>query len=136
MKKRPPIGLIGEMSFVVAEEHVIDFASGGMPAVFSTPKMIGLLEQTARESLSPFLENSERTVGIEIDIKHLAPTPIGARVSLRTRVISSEGTYVNFSLEARDQKELLSKGVHTRAVIQIDKFARRVDEKRKQFRPQ
>jgi fluoroacetyl-CoA thioesterase len=130
MKSRPPNGLAGEMTFVVGAEHAIDFASGGMPAVFSTPKMIGLLERTARESLMPYLENSEQTVGVEIDIKHLAPTPIGARVTLSTRVISSEGNFVSFTVEARDEHEIVSKGIHKRAVIQVDSFARRVEKKR------
>ncbi len=130
MKTRPPTGLAGEMTFVVGAEHVIDFTSGGMPAVFSTPKMIGLLERTARESLMPYLENTERSVGVEIDIKHLAPTPIGARVTLSTRVISSEGAFVSFTVEARDEQEIVSRGIHKRAVIQVDSFARRVEKKR------
>jgi predicted thioesterase len=133
MKLRPPNGLPGEMTFVVDAEHVIDFTSGGMPAVFSTPKMIGLLERTARESLTPYLESSERSVGVEIDIKHLAPTPVGARVTLSTRVISSEGAYVIFSVEARDEKEVLSKGLHKRAVIRVESFALRLEKKRSEL---
>jgi len=136
MKKRPPNGLTGEMNLVVGKEHVIDFASGGMPAVFSTPIMIGLIERTARESLVPYLENTERSVGVEIDIKHLAPTPVGATVTLSTRVIGSERAFVNFVVEARDAKEILSRGVHKRAVIEIDSFARRVEAKRREFEAQ
>ena len=136
MKRRPPIGLSGEMRFVVTPEHAIDFTSGGMPAVFSTPKMIGLLERTARESLAPYLENSERSVGVEIDIKHSAPTPVGAVVTLSTRVISSEGSFVCFSLEARDSREVLSKGVHKRAVIDVNSFARRVERKKRELEDQ
>lgn len=131
MKKRPPIGLLGEMQFIVGEEHVIDFASGGMPAVFSTPKLIGLLERTARVSLYPYLENNERSVGVEIDIRHFAPTPLGSAVTLKTRVISSEGRLINFAVEAHDEVELLSKGVHQRAIIHVESFARRVKRKEK-----
>ncbi len=130
MKQRPPNGLVGQTTFVVGPEHVIDFALDGMPAVFSTPKMIGLLERTARESLMPYLEHSERTVGVEIDVRHLAPAPVGARVTLTTRVISSDGIYLNFLIEARDEVELLARGVHKRAVIRVDVFARRVEKKR------
>lgn len=114
---------------MVAAEHVIDFAADGMPAVFSTPKMIALLERTARESVAPFLEHGERTVGVELDIKHLAPTPLGASVTLTTRVIGGEGIHVTFAVEARDEHELLAKGVHKRAVIQVESFARRVRNK-------
>jgi predicted thioesterase len=68
---------------VVEQKHVIDFATDGMPAVLSTPNLIGLLERTAREALSPLLEANERTVGMEIEVRHLAPTPLGAKVTCR-----------------------------------------------------
>lgn len=131
MKRRPPIGHLGEHQFTVMEEHCIDFADAGMPAVFSTPKLIGLLERTARFSVAPFLENHERTVGVEIDLKHLAPTPLGSKVTLTTRVIGSEGSYLTFAVEARDERELISKGVHKRAVIEVESFTRRVARKSK-----
>ncbi len=130
MKRRPPIGHVGEHQFTVTEEHCIDFADAGMPAVFSTPKLIGLLERTARFSVASFLENHERTVGVEIDLKHLAPTPAGANVTLTTRVIGGDGYYITFAVEARDDRELIAKGVHRRAVIGVESFNRRVDRKR------
>jgi fluoroacetyl-CoA thioesterase len=129
MKRRPPIGHLGEHQFTVTAEHCIDFADAGMPAVFSTPKLIGLLERTARFSVAPFLENHERTVGVEIDLKHLAPTPLGAKVTLSTRVIGIEGSYLTFAVEARDESELISKGIHKRAVIEVESFTRRVARK-------
>jgi predicted thioesterase len=129
MKQRPPIGHTGELSLTVADEHCIDFAEAGMPAVFSTPKLIGLIERTARRSLEPFLETNERTVGVEIDLKHLAPAPLGARVSLFTRVIGCQGRQVTFAVEARDEHELLAKGVHQRAVIDVNAFTLRVRRK-------
>src|SRR5689334_11552544 len=67
MKARPHPGLTGELQFVVETKHAIDFAEGGMPAVLSTPNLIGLLERTARMALAPLLEANERTVGIEIE---------------------------------------------------------------------
>jgi predicted thioesterase len=77
MKSRPRIGTVGEFKFLVAQEHVIDFASGGMPAVLSTPRLVALVERTARESMYPYLDDNERTVGAEVEIRHLAPTPLG-----------------------------------------------------------
>src|ERR1041385_2107674 len=95
MKSRPKIGTAGEFKFVASQEHAIDFASGGMPAVLSTPKLIGLIERTARESLYPFLDENERTVGVELEIRHLAPTPLGMHVTIATRVIHVEGKLVD-----------------------------------------
>src|SRR5437870_2248607 len=126
MKSRPPTGTLGEHRFVVSAEHVIDFATEGMPAVLSTPRLIGLIERTARESLYPFLDPDERSVGIEIELRHLAPTPLGATVSCITRVIQAEGSQINFQVEARDQHEIIARGLHKRAVVRVGSFARRV----------
>ena len=129
MKSRPPIGLTGELQFVVEQKHVIDFATGWMPAVLSTPNLIGLLERTAREALAPLLEPDERTVGMEVELRHLAPTPLGNRVNCTARVIRIEKTEVTFQVEARDEQELIARGVHKRAVVNVESFARRVQRK-------
>jgi len=129
MKSRPRIGTAGELKFVVEEKHVIDFANDGMPAVLSTPNLIGLLERTAREALQPFLEPNERTVGVEIDIRHLAPTPLGQTVTCTARVIQAEDSSVTLQIEARDEHEMIARGVHKRAVVRVESFARRVARK-------
>ena len=129
MKSRPKIGTTGEFKFVVAQEHAIDFTTGGMPAVLSTPKLIGLIERTARESLCPFLDENERTVGMEIEIRHLAPTPLGKNVTIITRVIGGDGKLWDFQFEVRDEHELVARGLHKRAVITAESFARRVAKK-------
>ena len=129
MKSRPKVGTTGELKFTVAQEHVIDFASDGMPAVLSTPRLIGLIERTAREALQPFLESTERTVGMEIEIRHLAPTPLGANVTCLARVVSTEGSTVTFHVEARDEHETIARGTHKRAIIRVESFAKRVARK-------
>lgn len=129
MKARPKIGTTGEFKFVVAPEHVIDFTTGGMPAVLSTPKLIGLIERTARESLYPFLDENERTVGAEIEIRHLAPTPPGQQVVITTRIIGGEGQLWDFQFEVRDEHEIIARGLHKRAVINVGAFAKRVARK-------
>ena len=126
MKSRPPTGTLGEHRFVVGAEHVIDFATDGMPAVLSTPRLIGLIERTARESLYPFLDPDERTVGLEIELRHFAPTPLGAPVTCTTRVIQAAGTQITFQVEARDAHELVARGLHKRAVIRVGSFSKRV----------
>src|SRR5258706_998935 len=129
MKSRPPVGTEGELTFVVGQEHAIDFARDGMPAVLATPRLIGLLERTAREALSPFLEATERSVGIEIDLRHLAPTPLGQKVTCTARVIMSDGSQITFHVEARDEQEIIARGLHKRGVIRVDSFARRLARK-------
>ena len=131
MKSQPKIGTTGKFTFVVAPEHVITFATDGMPAVLSTPNLIGLIERTARESLHPFLDADERTVGSEIELRHLAPSPLGARVTITVRVIHTEGRQIGFQVEARDEHELIARGLHTRGVIRTGSFTKRVHGKTK-----
>ena len=114
---------------MVEQKHVIDFATDGMPSVLSTPSLIGLLERTARETMQPFLDPNERTVGIDIDLRHLAPTPMGATVTCSARIIRVDGKQVAFQIEARDAHEVVARGIHTRAVVHIESFARRVARK-------
>lgn len=126
MKSAPKIGTVGELQFIVEQKHAIDFATDGMPAVLSTPNLIGLLERTARKALEPFLEPDERSVGMEIELRHFAPTPLGREVICTARVIHVEGTKIAFQIEAREQGELIARGLHKRAVIRVQRFAAQV----------
>ena len=129
MTSAPKIGTTAELQFVVEPEHAIDFATDGMPAVLSTPKLIGLLERTARQSLQPFLEPDERSVGIEIELRHLAPTPLGQEVTCSARVIHVDGNKIGFQIEARDQHELIARGLHKRAIIRVQAFAGQIQKR-------
>ena len=129
MRAAPKVGTAGELQFTVESQNVIDFATDGMPAVLSTPQLIGWLERTVRHTLAPFLDADERSVGSEVEVRHLAPTPLGARVTCIARVIWSEGRQIGFQLEARDAEELIARGLHKRAVIRIGSFAKRVAAK-------
>jgi len=111
--------------------HAIEFVGDGMPAVVSTPNIIQFLERTARHTLTPHLEADERSVGLEIDIKHLAPTPVGQTIHCTARIIAVEGTKIQFQIEARDDREVIVRGLHKRAIIRTDSFSKRVQEKSK-----
>ena len=129
MKSRPRIGETGELAIPTDMKHVVEFAGDGMPAVVSTPNIIQFLERTARQALAPHLDADERSVGIEIDIRHLAPTPIGQTIHCTARVIAVEGTKIQFQIEARDAREVIVRGLHKRAVIRLESFNRRLREK-------
>jgi predicted thioesterase len=129
MKSRPPIGSVGELDIPTDMKHAVEFAGDGMPAVVSTPHIVGFLERTARETIAACLEADERSVGIELDIRHLAPTPVGQTIHCTARVISVEGSKVQFQIEARDAHEVIVRGLHKRAVIRTESFTRRVKEK-------
>ncbi|MGB9602317.1 MAG: thioesterase family protein [Limisphaerales bacterium] len=129
MKEQPKIGLTGKVEFVVGEDNVIKFDPDKMPRVLSTPSLVGFLEQAAREALEPILEPDESSVGMEIEIQHLAPTPPGDKVVCTAKVIYVDGNIISFHIEASDQTELIARGTHKRAIIKVDRFKRRVEKK-------
>jgi predicted thioesterase len=131
MKTNPKVGTVGEVTFITESKHAIDFADGTMPAVLSTPWLIWFLEHAAREAMLPLLEPGESTVGVQVDVQHLAATPLGERVTCRARVIHSEGTLISFQLEAHDEHERIARGVHKLRVIQVARFAERVKRKQR-----
>jgi fluoroacetyl-CoA thioesterase len=132
MKSLPKSGTLGEVRFVVEPHHAIDFADGAMPAVLSTPWLIWFLEHAAREAVLPLLEPGESTVGTEIQVRHLAPTPVGQTVTCRARVLFAEKSDVSFQLEAHDERERIARGSHRLSVIRVDRFAQRVARKEQQ----
>lgn len=126
MKGSPKTGTTGERQFVVERGHAIDFADGAMPAVLSTPWLIWFLEHAARDAVLPFLGSGESTVGTYLEVRHLAPTPVGATVICRARVVQAEGAFVSFQLEAHDEHEVIGRGFHKLRVINVDRFAQKV----------
>ena len=131
MKSRPRPGQDAKIRFVVEAKHIIDFAEEGMPAVLATPWLIWFMEHTAREAMLPHLEPTESTVGILVDIEHLAPTPLGQAVNCRAQVLRSEGSQFLFKLEAFDDQEKIANGLHKLNVIDKARFAGRVARKTK-----
>ena len=129
MKDAPKVGTTGEQTFVVEPLHTIYFAQGGMPAVLCTPWLIWFLEHAARAVVLPLLEPGESTVGTEVQVRHLAPTPVGQAVTCQARVLFAERSEVSFQLEAHDEHERIARGSHRLRVIRVDRFAHRVAEK-------
>jgi fluoroacetyl-CoA thioesterase len=131
MKSLPKVGTLGQERFVVELRHAIDFAQGGMPAVLCTPWLIWFLEHAARAAILPLLETGESSVGSEIQVFHLAPTPVGQTVTCSARVLFAERNEVSFHLEAHDERERIARGSHRLRVIRVDRFAKRVAQKTK-----
>lgn len=129
MKGHPKVGVSGVQKFVVEAKHAIDFADGGMPPVLCTPWLIWFLEHAARDAVLPWLEAGESTVGLEIEVRHVAPTPLGQTVTCTARVIHVEGARITFQVGARDETELIAWGVHRLQVIRVAGFAQRVQQK-------
>jgi fluoroacetyl-CoA thioesterase len=103
--------------------------------VFSTPAMISEMEETCRLLLKEqFIPNAEwDSVGTVVNIKHLAATPVGTEVLLKSKVISVNGRRVMFDVEAFDKIEKIGQGQHERFIINVLKFKNKFDEKIKQL---
>jgi fluoroacetyl-CoA thioesterase len=95
----------------------------GMPDVFATAKMIGLMEWACVNQLQPFYETGECSLGIAVDVTHTAPTPPGMTVTVETEVTGIEGRFVSFRVAAHDGVETVGAGTHRRAVVLTERFA-------------
>jgi fluoroacetyl-CoA thioesterase len=131
MKESVKPGTVGEESFVVGKEHLIDFVHDGMPEILCTPSLVWFLEHAARNAVLPVLEQGESTVGVVVNVQHLAATPLGEKVACRARVISVDGTQVSFQLEAHDEHEQIARGTHKLRVIQASRLAKKVAAKKR-----
>jgi enoyl-CoA hydratase/carnithine racemase/predicted thioesterase len=123
------VGHSAELHWEVDPSRAIALG-GGRVAVFSTPAMVGLMEYAARAGLEPFLEPSEESVGMEISVRHVAATPLGAAVHGVVTVTRIEGRVIDFNVTAYDASETIGQGTHRRAVIDVEKFAKRLGEQK------
>lgn len=126
-----PLGTSGEYLMLVTPEVAFDFLGGEETRVLSTPHLVALLEMTARNSIQPLLDAGEGSVGTEVNIRHLAATPVGLSVTFRTRVTAAEGRRVRFAVEAFDETGKIAEGDHERFVVTVERFAQRLAEKQR-----
>jgi predicted thioesterase len=97
--------------------------------VLATPVMINLIEAAALEAIERLLPAGHQSLGTLLNVRHIAATPVGMRVSARAEVLAVEGRTVRFRVEARDEKELIGDGTHERVVVNVAKFDARVQKK-------
>ena len=92
--------------------------------IFSTPAMIGLMEYTCVLLVAPYLDENEQTVGIHVDVRHMAPTKIGLSVTVTAELLEVKNSKLRFALSAvNDQGVKIGEGTHRRALINTNSFA-------------
>jgi fluoroacetyl-CoA thioesterase len=122
-------GLCGEASLRVASEHTaMNLGSGGVH-VLATPQLVLLMERAAVAAVDHLLPEGNRTVGAQLDIRHLAPTPVGFEVTARAELFEVDGRWLNFRLQVHDGTEVVGDGTHKRYVIDMQRFGEGVTEK-------
>jgi fluoroacetyl-CoA thioesterase len=124
-----PVGTTHESTILVTDENAVSFLGVEGARVLGTPYMIGYLEMTARDSVKPFLDEGYDTVGARVDVRHLAATPMGMQVTFRSEVTGVQDRRLFFKVEAFDQKEKIGEGTHERAIINVARFAARLQSK-------
>jgi fluoroacetyl-CoA thioesterase len=129
-QKTVHIGLTREETFTVEEQHAAAHVGSGGSRVLATPWMIAFMERVSYRLLAEHLGEGESSVGVLVNIRHLAPTPVGASVRVKAEVERLENSQVTFTVDAWDQAEKIGAGSHQRAVIDEDRFLRRVAAKR------
>jgi predicted thioesterase len=122
-------GLVGTADLVVAPEHTAPFVGSGRIAVLATPVMINLIEAAALTAVEHLLPAGHQSLGIHLDVRHIAATPVGLRVTATAEVIKVEGRTITFRVEARDEREPIGGGTHQRVVVSVARFDERVQRK-------
>jgi fluoroacetyl-CoA thioesterase len=102
-----------------------------LPQVLATPVMVLMMENAALNAIRPYLEPGESAVGTEINVRHLAATPVGHTARADAEVIKVEGKHIEFKVSARDELEEIGSGTHQRTVINLRSFNERLAGKSK-----
>lgn len=129
MKPEFQVGLSHEIVEETNSSHAAPQLAASGKLVFSTPSMIGFMERCSVRLLTPYLEEGENSVGYKVSVTHLAGTPIGQKVRVKSTVETIEGRRVTFAVEAYNEKEKIGEGSHTRVIINPQKFASKPQER-------
>ena len=135
MKATLQPGLKYRFDYVVPENKTVPFTYpespeiAAMPKVFATGFMIVLMEWTCIQLMAPHLDPGEGSLGIHVDVSHLAATPPGFTVTVDAECTAVEGRKATFHVRAHDGVDLIGEGRHERAIVAWDRFNARVGEK-------
>ena len=122
-------GLTGSAELLVGPEHTAAFVGSGRIAVLATPVMINVIEAAALDAVEHLLPAGHQSLGIHLDVSHVAATPVGLLVTARAEVVSIDGRTITFRVEARDGVETIGGGTHRRVVVSVARFDERVQRK-------
>jgi predicted thioesterase len=122
-------GLVGAADLRVGVEHTAPSIGSGVIPVLGTPVMINLMEGAALAAVEHLLPAGHQSLGIHLDVRHIAATPIGMRVRATAELTHVEGRTLTFRVEARDEREVIGDGTHQRVVVNVARFDQRVQQK-------
>lgn len=115
-------GIKGEITETVTEEMTAIAVGSGTLHVFGTPAAAALMEKTAYRSVIDYLEPGTNSVGSRTEMDHLAPTPVGSKVTCVTELVEVERRKLTFNFSIKDPSGEIAKGTHIRVVVNTEKF--------------
>lgn len=124
-------GLVNKIKFTVSADMTADASNvAGMAPVLATPRLISFLERTAHLAVFPLLPEGQSTVGILVNVRHLAATPVGMEVRVRAELLEVDRRRLRFKVEAWDAVEKVCEGEHERFIIDQARFMANLEKKR------
>ena len=123
------IGIKHTVTEVVTLDKTAEKVGSGLLPVYATPSMIALMEKCASECVAPYIEDGKSSVGTMLNVKHLAASPLGIKITCTATLTEIDGRRLVFSLEASDEKGLIGEGTHERFIIDIDRFMAKCNAK-------
>lgn len=124
MKPELKPGVSAEQTIETTPDMGIAHLGPGAPSMYSTPSMISLIEATCVRLMSRYVDAGEQTVGYHIDVRHLAPTPVGKKVTAKVALSKVDGRRYTFDIECWNEDGVkIGDGIHERAAIDISRFA-------------
>jgi predicted thioesterase len=128
--QRMPLGAKGSFSLVVAADHLADrFKDAMLPPILATPVMIMIMENAALNAMKPYLDAGETALGTRVDVRHVAATPVGRRVTGDAEVTRIDGRRIEFTIRAMEGAEVIGMGTHERVVIDLARFSEQLAAK-------
>ncbi len=122
-------GLKHEMSTIVEAQHLASVWGSGHAQVLSTPMLVAFCEGCALALVDPLLSEGQQTVGMSINLRHLAATPPGMTVTIKAELVEVDRRRLRFHIEAFDAVERIGEAEHERFIIERARFDRRMAEK-------
>jgi predicted thioesterase len=122
-------GLTGTAELLVGVEHTAPSIGSGLVPVLATPVMINVIEAAALAAVEHLLPAGHQSLGIHLDVRHFAATPIGMRVYATAELTAVDGRTLTFRVAARDETEPIGDGSHQRVVVNVARFDARVQKK-------
>lgn len=127
MKKLEP-GLNAEVEITVSEIDTAAHLGSGLVPVYATPALVALMENAAVRALEGHLPEGQTTVGGQIDVRHLAATPVGMKVRAHAELLEVSGRKLTFKIQAWDEEELIGEADHDRFIVDEEKFMDKVKQ--------